>query len=206
MLEEERLARRKAIVQARLDYPHRTAAEIAPEFGITGERVRQILQSEGVENCVPIVLKREKRICPRCSQEFLVAPSTPAKYCSRACQLAPRLRFVCEECGVEVLRTVSQIKAADKLNKRIVAKTRHVFCSRGCHGRFLGREHGIQTRPRPPLKTHCLRGHEYTEENTYRYLRNTEHRTCRACERHRYHARREARKIGEKNSGAEATS
>lgn len=38
----------------------------------------------------------------------------------------------------------------------------------------------------PPLKTHCKRGHEFTEDNTYRYERDgMAMRYCMACNRQR---------------------
>jgi len=42
-------------------------------------------------------------------------------------------------------------------------------------------------------KTHCLRGHEYTPENTYR-RRGGKHRACIACQREKDRLRRERNK------------
>lgn len=55
------------------------------------------------------------------------------------------------------------------------------------------------------LQTHCLKGHEYTEANTYRRL-GSRNRTCRACQRAavaRYATRRKASAPTEKDSDHE---
>ena len=51
---------------------------------------------------------------------------------------------------------------------------------------------GISNSAVNAMKTHCLRGHEFNEENTYR---NSQGRKCRACERVRWHERALARAV-----------
>lgn len=43
--------------------------------------------------------------------------------------------------------------------------------------------------------THCIRGHEFNEENTY-YFKNTKFRRCRACRRLDYYRKKERLKNG----------
>jgi HNH endonuclease/NUMOD4 motif-containing protein len=52
-------------------------------------------------------------------------------------------------------------------------------------------------------KTHCPRGHEYTEENTYRYLNKNGGRGCRACAREWQRTLRKRRRDERNNPGTE---
>lgn len=63
---------------------------------------------------------------------------------------------------------------------------------------FDRREHGTSDRAN---RTHCPQGHEYTPENTYRYVRpnGVINRNCRECRRTVYRTRYHARKEGSRN-------
>ncbi len=54
---------------------------------------------------------------------------------------------------------------------------------------------GIHTR-----KTHCIHGHEFTEENTYHPTKRPEGRYCRQCKRDKDKAYYEAKKKGDSNA------
>lgn len=100
----------------------------------------------------------------------------------------------CGICGKET-KTERHHKDGNTLNN---APSNIAFLCRRCHmladGRlqaFLAFDHTLdQKRPRPPrlLKTHCLRGHEYTPENTFI---DKAHRFCRACRNRRMRLVRE---------------
>ena len=96
--------------------------------------------------------------------------------------------LVCDQCGVSFPRHFSQItyKAAH-------SGQRYVVCSRYCQGKLVAARWGFgPNRPAPvrPRLTHCQRGHEFTEANTY--WRTTKAgkpgRWCRQCQALR-HAR-----------------
>lgn len=66
-------------------------------------------------------------------------------------------------------------------------------CVNPAHLRAVTRwEHSILLTPHNPTainaaKTHCIHGHEYSEENTYHDPKNPRWRSCRACRRERMH-------------------
>ena len=57
------------------------------------------------------------------------------------------------------------------------------FVSEGQYRKLLRerREQGIKPRNANASKTHCPQGHEYTEENTYRFGPDGRYRMCREC-------------------------
>ncbi len=67
----------------------------------------------------------------------------------------------------------------------------HRRCVNPSHLRLLSHPANM-ARGRKALQTHCLQGHEFTEENTYIDLRG--HRTCRRCHTYRETARAKRRK------------
>ena len=59
------------------------------------------------------------------------------------------------------------------------------------HLQLLTQAENIRKRRMPQKeKTHCIRGHEFTEENTYRWAKRPNDRYCRACHRERARARK----------------
>ena len=84
----------------------------------------------------------------------------------------------CAECG--------------KLTRKRLCDIKHTnlsYCSHSCLGKMLGRTVGFTAHPenmekgRRPLGTHCKRGHERTEVNTYSYQRPNGRvdKDCRKC-------------------------
>lgn len=70
------------------------------------------------------------------------------------------------------------------------AGVRRMVCKPCAREKALARYHATkQLKGRAPLKTHCLRGHELTDDNVVRFRYS---RHCKACARERY-AERKAR-------------
>ena len=70
--------------------PRLTFEEIGDRYGITRERVRQVLKAHGYTNLLgthsrPWKWVRVTRICLHCKTEFQVTPKSRRKFCSRVC-------------------------------------------------------------------------------------------------------------------------
>jgi len=98
--------------------------------------------------------------------------------------------MVCDICRLEFRRPVSQITSnARKRDKKDQSGEYKVFCSNKCNGVWFGEKHGVVPRgiagnPNRLILTHCRRGHEFTEANTYRWKKQ---RSCRTCNARRAH-------------------
>lgn len=97
--------------------------------------------------------KLRTRSCGHCGEEFSHRnASEDAKYCSRECYSLDNTNLLaCEICKVEFRRPKSQTKG-------------RAFCSNECF---------------TTSKSYCIRGHEYTPENTYTPPRGR--KQCREC-------------------------
>jgi len=125
------VTRNAAIVEMAAQSPAPGLADIGREFGITYERVRQILKRQGFKK-VPHGHEHAMAAAKcRCGNR----KSVNALRC-RACTRAPRVVGPCAECGAEVRRKLSEVIN----NMRSTGKsTSHLFCNRTCQGRRLGK-------------------------------------------------------------------
>ncbi len=84
--------------------------------------------------------------------------------------------LVCEECEILFYRPQIEVINSAKHGQQ------HIFCGRSCWASWSGTNFGwgVQSKAKP-RKTHCLRGHEFTEGNTYLAPPEKVHRRCRAC-------------------------
>lgn len=107
--------------------PQGVLSEISRKLGVSRERIRQIAKREGY------IMNRSKKVrkvfeCVNCHKEFSVNRINQ-KYCSLKCRIEHRkkryfITFKCQICGKEK----TQYKS----------KGSGVFCSKTCHGRYLG--------------------------------------------------------------------
>ena len=184
-----------AVCQDRIDHPEWTMVQIANQHGVTRERIRQILSKAGL----PTRKAKETKYCLHCGAPFQTTRRNQGKYCQPSCgwdrkRTAVRVQVNCAECGEEFTRRQTAINASLRLNKRVGAATRQMWCSRRCHGVWFGREHGVKKGDpsRGKLTTECRRGHQWTEENTYKPPSGYRH--CRACAQLRYELKKERNK------------
>ena len=63
----------------------RSYKEIGEQFGLSKERVRQLLHQSGRSDLCGHFLKRVKRNCPACGREIVVQPSSTKRHCNARC-------------------------------------------------------------------------------------------------------------------------
>ena len=189
------------VVAVRLANPCLTLESIGTRFGITRERVRQILAHKGVET-------RHKRLvdryeCLQCHESFvpksyLVKRGTPwvYTYCGRACKSVSNLvDLICIQCGGPYQRPITHLKRS---NSR--------FCTKVCFGSYMGPRYGTGTpgntafqtsQENAKLRTHCKRGHLRTPENTENHDGFRQCRTCRTMKRQERRAKSTGKQIAD---------
>lgn len=159
------------IVDTRLKNPTMTMREIGERFGLSGERVRQILKRAGQETrhkspllCVGCGLKRLRYIGGLCNP----------------CRMQHNW-YTCASCEKPVYRRPS-----------LANRSGYITCSRTCRALYYAKTHPGLTHPglqgllraskRRAAITHCKRGHEFTPQNTY-LLNGGKWRNCKSCAR-----------------------
>ena len=124
-------ANRPLIVAAYKRTPQLTLEEIGQEFGVSRQRVHQILQKEGVDTHHVTI-----RICSSCGKKLDSKPKSGlCRECGKKSTIAT---LTCVECGVTFPR------------KRALAKRKKsggVFCSRHCHGIYVAKHFGFIAHP-----------------------------------------------------------
>ena len=120
-----------AIVAYRQANPTLTLKAIGSRYGVSRERVRQILKRAGAQTRA---LRTPLQPCPVCGESV---GRTAKRFCSRACYSASiRIMLVCEECGAPFPRSA-------KLHAfRVQQGQRHIFCNNRCTGAWIGRTFG----------------------------------------------------------------
>lgn len=121
-----------------------TLERIGQHYGISRERIRQVLAKAGVLERPRLHVFRQ---CVNCKNEVSTFSS---KHCS-ACLTrihAPILVY-CQSCGAEILRSKGAYNAGQKQSNplRHGKPQSRWFCNKICQGRWFGKNHG-HGRPR----------------------------------------------------------
>ena len=187
------MSTREILVEMVAENPNVTRKAICDRTGVTRERIRQILLTEGLS--VPYGRPYPGPWCGTCGNR--IDKINISGLCL-PCQLAARARvtFICEVC----------FEPFELLKREVAARSRNGkhprFCKKTCFGSFAGNNYGFVAHPENSnrgqhwiVKTHCKHGHPFNEENTY-VVPGTNNRHCRACDRRRklesYHRLKEA--------------
>ena len=133
------MTRNQKIAEFKKKNPCVTLAEIGKHYGISAERVRQIIKKATGKGCGQMTKPR-----PLCLNCGLPCKQLAHIYCSRKCYNEARLvTMECYTCGKLFTRRQSQVIRA-ATNPRYT--TKRYYCSTHCSGVQLGREHGWGTR------------------------------------------------------------
>jgi len=130
---EEAKQRRKKIVALRQSDPKMTLQAIGndKEVGLSRERVRQILNDEGLPSS-GIDARRIIRYCIQCGKEL---KGKIKSFCNKDCISAYHNNtFVCEACGKTFTRPKSY-----NIRKGVLQSPIR-FCNRKCLGAWMGRQ------------------------------------------------------------------
>ena len=131
---------RGAVEQARMKNPCATLEQIGQKFGVSRERIRQILQRA---NLPTRRFVQHNFICLQCGKEFTC--KWPRRFCSPECSRRyhnPSL--VCSECGILFER---RLKTILHNNGARGYKGRGMWCSKQCFGKWFGNNYGFSAHP-----------------------------------------------------------
>ena len=137
--------RRANILRMRRSNPCVTLQVIGDEFGVTRERVRQILLEEGK----PTVAYRQTYLCTQCGKDVGVVPKL---FCSPKCRHEyGHIKIACTYCGQLKEYNVKQLVWYIKHGRH---GTDFFFCSKRCQGRWLVENHGFTAHPENAMLGH----------------------------------------------------
>lgn len=132
----------KAIVKMREKFPCYTLQRIGDEFGVTRERIRQILSSEGRET------KSLQRLTPRRCQRCGAKISTNRLHCKKCQYELHHVQLECGYCGKLFWRRVSEVLHYSFIDGLEIKNARqHYFCNRSCFGKWVTSSHGFRYHP-----------------------------------------------------------
>lgn len=117
----------ESVLEMRTKNPCATLQTIGDKVGVSRERVRQILKRDGLKT--KATSKRKVYLCLNCGKEL---DGQRKKFCSRTCQYEYGHPLVeCVECHKLFRVRIAQLLRYERS-----------FCSRECHGRWMGKKFG----------------------------------------------------------------
>jgi len=129
------------VCEERQLHPCATLQDISNKFGVTKERIRQILKRDGLRTqTTRLDFSKERYVCPRCGGQ----KNYEAKWCKRCFSEMHWVDVDCDNCGKLKQVRVSRLIAIEsgKWAKRGFGYKGHFFCSRQCHGKWLAKTYG----------------------------------------------------------------
>ena len=124
---------RAEVVQTKARNPCATLQQIGDKYGVTRERVRQILEPYNMPTGLSIRVAF-KRKCPECGGIKLAE----SRVCPKCHEHIHYIPLVCDYCGGLFYRQRGKVLA--RLGKR---QYNHVFCGRPCQGKWWAENHGF---------------------------------------------------------------
>ena len=131
-------SKQKAIADMRRKFPCYTLQQIGNEFGLSRERVRQILNSQGEET------QSLRRVTPQQCQRCGDIIAKNRIHCDKCQYELHHVQVICDQCGKLFWRSVSSVLQYSFLSDN---KRQHYFCDRKCFGRWTGRNRGFGAHP-----------------------------------------------------------
>lgn len=164
--------------------PCSTLQEIGDYYGISRERVRQILKKQGVHK--PAAKKvYNGPVCSECGKHMPTA-TRDNPVCHGCTSML--ITIICSGCGTSFQRKRCRLIKGMKYRPDLY-KGKAYFCGNDCRlahtpeeFKATGRANLLAYTQRLHAKTHCRHGHEFTEDNTY-YRNNGKWRQCKTCVR-----------------------
>ncbi len=121
---------RVPIIQERKDGPYLTLQQIAAKFGISRQRVEQILKQEGL----PTKRLYLKHPCKQCGNEIPLNQ----KFCNRKCHREfCKITLVCNECETVFKRRRSDALGTLRKPRTLGAPVKLWFCTKQCQGKHI---------------------------------------------------------------------
>lgn len=132
------VGRNISIIRVRSNNPCATLQEIGDRFGITRERVRQILKEAGEQTRAYV----QTYLCYHCGKNL---GRRKKVFCNKQCQHDYyHMRVPCEICGQLSEYSIAVLAWRVKHMKH---KQKLFFCSRVCHGKWLAANYGFTVYP-----------------------------------------------------------
>ncbi len=127
-------------------------------------RLMSVIFGEPMEVTFPVA---GLKLCPWCDKASMRAEYYP--FCNKSCLSRfnhQKIPFECSECGTVklIVKSVAMARMARTASGRM-------YCSKKCQGIWLGRVHGVATRPWcggykfKEWGEQCKNGHPWTPEN-----------------------------------------
>ena len=175
------LAERNAkIVRWATENPCSTMEEIGRYYGITRERVRQIIAKAGAHKQHSGTASSKR--CGQCHARLW--SGNKSGFCSSCRGWGLRVTVVCDGCGEPFERRAKAL--TERVNDPRY-KGRY-FCSGPCAHQFqgkemaeIGRRNFLAHNAIQRARTHCKNGHEYAVVGFYLYGPTRKARHCKAC-------------------------
>lgn len=148
---------KKNIVRARRNNPCATLQELGNRFGVTRERVRQVLLQEGK----PTSAYRQTYLCNQCGKDMGVKARWRKFFCSERCYHDyTHIQVACSYCGELNEYSISLLVWRLKHGQH---SSDLFFCSKCCHGKWLAEKHGFSAYPEHIPSGASYRKWDYTK-------------------------------------------